>query len=55
MTGLQCMIKKKRHLANAKHCYLQVLTAAEGAQMINSQDTSDDYSDNDSDISDDAF
>jgi hypothetical protein len=54
------MIKKKRHfitemMANAKHCYLQVLTAAEGAQMINSQDTSDDYSDNDSDISDDAF
>ncbi|CAL8406585.1 unnamed protein product [Arctogadus glacialis] len=60
LTGLQCMIKKKRHfitkmMANARHCYLQVLTAAEGAQMINSQDTSDDYSDNDSDISDDAF
>ncbi|XP_036935335.1 uncharacterized protein LOC119008777 [Acanthopagrus latus] len=58
LKGLQSIIRKKQHnirdmMANARYSYLQVLTGAQTINFLHS--VSDDYSDSDSDISDDAL
>ncbi|XP_030253197.1 uncharacterized protein LOC115569309 [Sparus aurata] len=58
LKGLQSIIRRKQHnirdmMATARYSYWQVLTGAETINFLHS--VSDDYSDSDSDISDDAL
>lgn len=58
LKGLQSIIRRKQKdiremMANVRHKYLKTLTGAETINFLNS--ASDDYSDSDSDFSDDAL
>lgn len=58
LKGLQSVIRKKQQgirekMAHARHCYLQVLSGAEDINFLHVVQA--DYSDSDSEISDDAL